>query len=122
MIPFLDLAADFAEVEEDLRRRIDGVLARQQFVLGPETADLEDELRRRLGAAAAIAVSSGSEAAGYTASEEPTTTKRSQLEARSNASFVSASGMACPKEIVEGLMGPPQASQRGTSISPRTRR
>jgi hypothetical protein len=35
LIPFLDLTADFAAVERDARRRIDGVLARQQFVLGP---------------------------------------------------------------------------------------
>lgn len=62
MIPFLDLASDFAEVEDDARRRIDGVLARQQFVLGPETAELEESLRIRLGARAAVAVSSGTEA------------------------------------------------------------
>ena len=62
LIPFLDLARDFAAVEADARRRIDGVLSRQQFVLGPETAELEDALRRRLGTTAAIAVSSGTEA------------------------------------------------------------
>lgn len=62
MIPFLDLGGDFAEVEADTRRRIDGVLARQQFVLGPETAELEEVLRVRLDAAATVAVSSGTEA------------------------------------------------------------
>jgi dTDP-4-amino-4,6-dideoxygalactose transaminase len=62
LIPFLDLASDYAEVEVDARRRIDGVLARQQFVLGPETAELEEAVRRRLGGAAAVAVSSGTEA------------------------------------------------------------
>ena len=62
MIPFLDLAHDFTAVEADARRRMDGVLSRQQFVLGPETVELEDALRRRLGATAAIAVSSGTEA------------------------------------------------------------
>jgi dTDP-4-amino-4,6-dideoxygalactose transaminase len=62
LIPFLDLAADFAEVEDDARRRIDGVLARQQFVLGPETLALEEALRLRLGAQATVAVSSGTEA------------------------------------------------------------
>jgi dTDP-4-amino-4,6-dideoxygalactose transaminase len=61
LIPFLDLAADFAAVEADARRRIDGVLARQQFVLGPETAELEAALSGRLGATA-VAVSSGTEA------------------------------------------------------------
>lgn len=62
MIPFLDLASDFADVEADARARIDGVLRRQQFVLGPETAALEGALRDRLGCAAAVAVSSGTEA------------------------------------------------------------
>jgi dTDP-4-amino-4,6-dideoxygalactose transaminase len=61
LIPFLDLTADFAAVERDARRRIDGVLARQQFVLGPETAELEASLSQRLGVHA-VAVSSGTEA------------------------------------------------------------
>lgn len=62
MIPFLDLAADFAEASDDARRRIDGVIARQQFVLGPETSALEAALGERLGASSAVAVSSGSDA------------------------------------------------------------
>jgi dTDP-4-amino-4,6-dideoxygalactose transaminase len=62
LIAFLDLAADFAAVEDDARRRIDGVLARQQFVLGPETAELEAALAGRLGVPSAVAVSSGTEA------------------------------------------------------------
>jgi dTDP-4-amino-4,6-dideoxygalactose transaminase len=62
VIPFLDLAGDFAAVEADARARIDGVLSRQQFVLGPETAELEAALQQHLGVASAVAVSSGTEA------------------------------------------------------------
>lgn len=62
MTAFLDLAGSFAEVEADARRRIDGVLARQLFVLGPETDELERRLGALLGARRAVAVSSGSEA------------------------------------------------------------
>ncbi len=62
MISFLDLAADFSEVEADARARIDAVLARQQFVLGPQTAELEKRMRERTGALAALACSSGSDA------------------------------------------------------------
>ena len=62
MIPFLDLAADYAEVEGEARRRLDGVLARQQFVLGPEGEELERSLSARMDGASAVAVSSGSEA------------------------------------------------------------
>jgi dTDP-4-amino-4,6-dideoxygalactose transaminase len=61
-VPFLDLASDFAEVEAEARRRIDGVLARQQFVLGPETAELEVALASRLEVRQAVAVSSGTDA------------------------------------------------------------
>lgn len=62
MIPFLDLAADFSEVEADAHARIDAVLARQQFVLGAQTTELESRLRERTGALAALACSSGSDA------------------------------------------------------------
>jgi dTDP-4-amino-4,6-dideoxygalactose transaminase len=62
LIPFLDLAGGFAEVEPDARRRIDGVLSRTQYVLGPETSELEAAMCARLGAGSAIAVSSGSDA------------------------------------------------------------
>ncbi|MBI5503392.1 MAG: DegT/DnrJ/EryC1/StrS family aminotransferase [Deltaproteobacteria bacterium] len=62
MIAFLDLAADFSEVEADARRRIDTVLAKQQFVLGAQTAELETRVREMSGAPAALACSSGSDA------------------------------------------------------------
>jgi len=61
-IPFLDLASDFSEVEADARARIDDVLARQQFVLGPQTAQLETRLREISGSRHAVACSSGSDA------------------------------------------------------------
>ncbi len=62
MIPFLDLAADFSEVEADARGRIDAVLAKQQFVLGAQTTELETRMREMSGALAALACSSGSDA------------------------------------------------------------
>ena len=62
MIRFVDVVRDFAEVAEDARSRVDGVLARGEYVLGPQTRELEAALAARLGAPAAIAVSSGSDA------------------------------------------------------------
>ena len=61
-IPFLDLPAQQARIRDDLRRRLDAVLAHCQFVLGPEVAELEAELARFCGAAHCVSVSSGTDA------------------------------------------------------------
>lgn len=61
-VPFLDLKAQQARIAEDLRRRLDGVLAHCQFILGPEVAELEAELARFCGAKHCIGVSSGTDA------------------------------------------------------------
>jgi len=44
MMPFIDLKAQQARIASELRRRLDGVLAHCQFILGPEVAELESEL------------------------------------------------------------------------------
>ena len=61
-VPFLDLKAQQARIDVDLRRRLDGVLAHCQFVMGPEVAELEAELARMCGARHCIGVSSGTDA------------------------------------------------------------
>src|SRR5277367_1976907 len=61
-IPFLDLKAQQARIADELRRRIDGVLAHCQFILGPEVAELETELATFCGAKHCVAVSSGTDA------------------------------------------------------------
>jgi len=61
-IPFLDLKAQQARIAPELRRRIDGVLAHCQFILGPEVAELEAELAGFCGAKHCVAVSSGTDA------------------------------------------------------------
>ena len=61
-IPFLDLKAQQARIAPELRRRIDAVLAHCQFILGPEVAELEAELRGFCGAKHCVAVSSGTDA------------------------------------------------------------
>src|SRR6201991_3367470 len=61
-IPFIDLKAQQARIAGELRRRIDGVLAHCQFILGPEVAELETELARFCGARHCVAVSSGTDA------------------------------------------------------------
>jgi UDP-2-acetamido-2-deoxy-ribo-hexuluronate aminotransferase len=61
-IPFVDLKAQQARIAGELRRRLDGVLAHCQFILGPEVAELETELARFCGAKHCVAVSSGTDA------------------------------------------------------------
>jgi dTDP-4-amino-4,6-dideoxygalactose transaminase len=61
-VPFLDLKAQQARIAVDLRRRIDAVLAHCQFILGPEVAELEQELAAFCGAAHCVSVSSGTDA------------------------------------------------------------
>jgi UDP-2-acetamido-2-deoxy-ribo-hexuluronate aminotransferase len=61
-IRFLDLKAQQARIAGELRRRIDGVLAHCQFILGPEVAELEQELAAFCGAKHCVAVSSGTDA------------------------------------------------------------
>jgi UDP-2-acetamido-2-deoxy-ribo-hexuluronate aminotransferase len=61
-IPFIDLKTQQARIAGDLRRRLDGVLAHCQFILGPEVAELETELARFCGARHCVAVSSGTDA------------------------------------------------------------
>jgi dTDP-4-amino-4,6-dideoxygalactose transaminase len=61
-IPFVDLKAQQARIAAELQRRLDGVLAHCQFILGPEVAELEAELARFCGARHCVAVSSGTDA------------------------------------------------------------
>ncbi|MGC1411959.1 MAG: DegT/DnrJ/EryC1/StrS aminotransferase family protein [Acetobacteraceae bacterium] len=61
-IPFIDLKAQQGRIAGELRRRLDGVLAHCQFILGPEVAELEAELARFCGARHCVAVSSGTDA------------------------------------------------------------
>jgi len=61
-VPFLDLPAQQARIKEELRRRLDAVLAHCQFVLGPEVAELERELAQFCRAKHCVSVSSGTDA------------------------------------------------------------
>jgi hypothetical protein len=61
-IGMLDLKAEFPELEAEVRAAIDGVLASQAFIGGPQIAAFESRVAERLGCAHAIAVSSGTDA------------------------------------------------------------
>jgi dTDP-4-amino-4,6-dideoxygalactose transaminase len=60
--PFLDLQAQFASIREEVMAAVTGVLESQQFILGSEVKQFEDEIAAKLGAKYAIGCASGTDA------------------------------------------------------------
>lgn len=62
-IEFIDLQAQFAAIEPEVRRRMDAVLAHGRFIMGPEVAEMEQGLARYVGGGReCISCASGTEA------------------------------------------------------------
>jgi len=61
-VPMLDLAAENQAVAADVRRKIDAVIADNQFILGPATDTFEQDLAAYCNVDHAIGVSSGTDA------------------------------------------------------------
>jgi dTDP-4-amino-4,6-dideoxygalactose transaminase len=61
-VPLLDLQAQYRPLREELLAAIARVCDSQRFIMGPEVEALEQELAASLGVAAAVAVSSGTDA------------------------------------------------------------
>lgn len=61
-VPLLDLSAQFAQVEAEVRAAVDDVVRSQRFVLGEVVEECERALARYCGCAHAVGVSSGTDA------------------------------------------------------------
>ncbi|MBP8673190.1 MAG: DegT/DnrJ/EryC1/StrS aminotransferase family protein, partial [Synergistales bacterium] len=61
-IPSLDLRRNYARIEKEIKEAIDGVLASQAFILGPEVEAFEEEAAMYLEVSHAVGCSSGSDA------------------------------------------------------------
>jgi len=61
-IPSLDLRRNYARIEKEIKEAIDGVLASQAFILGPEVEAFEEEAAMYLEVPHAVGCSSGSDA------------------------------------------------------------
>lgn len=61
-IPSLDLRRNYARIEKEIKEAIDGVLASQAFILGPEVEAFEEEAAMYLEMPHAVGCSSGSDA------------------------------------------------------------
>lgn len=61
-VPYVDLPAQHAPLEEELLEAVRGVLRHGGFILGPEVAELEDRLAEWLGVPFVVGVASGTDA------------------------------------------------------------
>jgi dTDP-4-amino-4,6-dideoxygalactose transaminase len=62
MIPMVDLKTQYLSIKDEIDRGILDVLAKTQFILGPNVAAFETEAAAYLGASHAVAVASGTDA------------------------------------------------------------
>ncbi len=61
-VPLLDLQAQYAEIEGELRPALEAVLESQRFINGPQVRELEEAVAALCGCAGAVGVSSGTDA------------------------------------------------------------
>jgi dTDP-4-amino-4,6-dideoxygalactose transaminase len=61
-VPLLDLKAQHATIQDEVREAVDRVISSQYFILGPEVEALEAEIAAYTGARYGIGVASGSDA------------------------------------------------------------
>ena len=61
-IPLVDLKAQYAAIETEMRAAIDGVLEGAEFINGPEVADFEERFAAFCGADFAVGVGNGTDA------------------------------------------------------------
>ncbi len=61
-VPLLDLRIQYAQIKDEIKEAIDGVLESQRFILGPEVEALEREVADYCGCRQAVGVSSGTDA------------------------------------------------------------
>jgi dTDP-4-amino-4,6-dideoxygalactose transaminase len=61
-VPFVDLAAQYASIADEVRAAIDGVLEQTDFILGRDVRAFEEEFAAYCGAARAVGVDSGTSA------------------------------------------------------------
>lgn len=62
LFPFLDLQAQFATIRDEVAAAVERVLKSQQFILGPDVRQLENEMADMIGCRYAFGCSSGSDA------------------------------------------------------------
>ncbi len=59
---FIDLKAQYARIETEVKARMEAVLSHGQFIMGPEVGELEERLATFVGVRHCVGVSSGTDA------------------------------------------------------------
>ncbi len=62
LFPFLDLTAQFASIRDEVISAITRVMESQQFIMGREVQEFENQMAARVGTHAAVSCASGSDA------------------------------------------------------------
>lgn len=62
MMPFIDLKTQYEQIKNKIWARMNTVFEHGQFIMGPEVAELENELAKYTGAKHAITMSNGTDA------------------------------------------------------------
>ncbi len=62
MIPFVDLKAQYRELESEINERMQRVLEHGRYIMGPEVEELEERLANYAGTKHCVSVASGTEA------------------------------------------------------------
>ena len=124
-IPLIDLRAQYQAIKSDIDAAIAAVLARGQFILGPEVEAFEREIAVYCGASHAVAVASGTDAlelslraCGVGPGDEVITTVYSFIAAAEAIIFVGARPVFVDIEP-DGYNIDPDGVER--AISPRTK-
>lgn len=122
-VPFVNLAAQFAEERDELMPRIEAVLASGMLVGGPEVEALEAEIADYCGVAHAVTVNSGSDAlilgmlaAGIGAGDEVITPPNSFVA--STSTIVKAGAVPVFADVREDELLDPAAVE--AACTPRT--
>ena len=61
-VPLLDLQAQLAPIEADIKRAVLSVVESGRYIMGPEVEGLEEEIAAYCGSAHAVGVTSGTDA------------------------------------------------------------
>lgn len=61
-IPLLDLKAQYAQIKNEIGSAVEGMMGRQEFILGPEVKELEEKVAVYSGSKYAVGCASGTDA------------------------------------------------------------
>jgi dTDP-4-amino-4,6-dideoxygalactose transaminase len=121
-VPFNDLAIQWHEIQDDVRKDFDDVFVHSAFCLGPHVDAFEREVADFLGATHAVAVNSGTSAlhlaaiaAGLGSDDEVLVPAHTFIATLWGPLYVGARPVLCDVDDATGTIDPTDAERRITS-------